>query len=80
MILYVITIITSAPFLVSWGGKKSSFAYVIDFLTAFPVDWNYLMVNKSFGFVFLNGFFWGVIFYIAFVWVKKMLNKIHSQK
>ena len=72
MLVYVVIISLSAPFLVSWGAKPSLFQHIINFLMSFPINWDNLIVNKSFFFIFLNGLFWGIIVYLFKVLIVKL--------
>lgn len=74
LVIYGIVMTLGSPFLLSWGSNGLVSALTKPFLY-FPVDWAYLIADKSLLFLALNIMFWSGIVYIIVLVVEKVRHK-----
>lgn len=72
-IVYGMASTIGSIFLVTWG-SGSLFKDVMLFLGSFPIDWNYLIVEKSIFFLFLNIFFWTAVVYVIVLLIGRAIR------
>jgi hypothetical protein len=65
-------------FLVTWG-SPSLFKTIMIFLGTFPINWHYLIVEKSVFYLLLNILFWTTIVYLLVLFAEKLI-KLQQKK
>ncbi|MCB0493593.1 MAG: hypothetical protein KDC93_14395 [Cyclobacteriaceae bacterium] len=72
-IVYGLASTVGSIFLVTWGGS-SLFKTIMIFLGTFPIDWNYLIVEKSIFYLLLNIVFWTAVVYLIVLFTERIIT------
>lgn len=70
-IIHFTLILVSIPFLISWGGKRSFYNYIVMFILEFPVNWIGLTKNIILDMV-LNTAFWTLVLLVVLYFIKRL--------
>lgn len=78
IIIYLLlctTLFISIPFMVSWGEEKAWYLKILSFLQDYPFTLLKKDGNIAIGLLFINSFFWTILFLGLLLGLQRLLKK-----